>query len=82
MKEYTNIINETKNKNNQNMNDIKNMNIENEKLKSEIKTLKMLITDRERTISEQKNSISFLTKTFNKNMNMINNNVNNALNNE
>ena len=80
--EYTDIINETKNKNIQNKNEIQNYNIENEKLKNEVKTTKMLLADRERTISSQKNSISFLTKTFNKNINLINNNINNAMMND
>ena len=39
----------------------------------------MVLTDRELTISELKNSITFLTKTFNKNMNLINHNINNTL---
>ena len=80
--EFNNLINETKNKNIQNKNEIHSINIENEKLKNEIKTIKMLLADRERTITAQKNSISFLTKTFNKNINLINNNITNAMNNE
>ena len=39
----------------------------------------MVLKDRELTISELKNSITFLTKTFNKNMNLINHNINNTL---
>ena len=39
----------------------------------------MVLADRERTISELKKSISFLTKTFNKNMNIINYNISSAL---
>ena len=50
-----------------------------EKLNNDIKTLKMVLADRERTISELKKSISFLTKTFNKNMNIINYNISSAL---
>ena len=73
------IIKELNNKNVKNKNEIQEIQIDKEKLKNEIKTIKMLLTDRERTISELKNSIQFLTKTFNKNINMINNNINNAL---
>ena len=80
--ECNTLINEIKNINNQNKNEIQNINLENEKLKNEMKTIKMLLADREKTISAQKNSISFLTKTFNKNMNIINNNINNAMNHE
>ena len=76
------IIKELNNKNIKNKNEIQEIQIDKEKLKNEIKTIKMLLTDRERTISELKNSIQFLTKTFNKNINMINNNINNALMNE
>ena len=76
------IIKELNNKNIKNKNEIQEIQIDKEKLKNEIKTIKMLLTDRERTISELKNSIQFLTKTFNKNINMINNNINNALINE
>ena len=71
-----------KNKNIQKRNEIQNINIENEKLKNEIKTINMLLVDRERTISAQKNSISFLTKSFNKNMNIINSKINNTMINE
>ena len=80
--EYTEIINKTNNKNIQNKNQIQNSNIENEKLKNEIKTIKMLLADREKTIESLKNSISFLTNTYNKNINLINNNINNALSND
>ena len=80
--EFTDVINETKKKNAENKNEIQTFIIENEKLKNDIKTTKMLLADRERTITSQKNSISFLTKTFNKNINMINNNINNAMHNE
>ena len=76
------IIKEINNKNIKNKNEIQEIQIDKEKLKNEIKTLKMLLADRERTISELKNSIQFLTKTFNKNINMINNNINTALINE
>ena len=82
LKEYSDLLNETKTKNSQSKNEIQNINIEKEKYKNEIKTLKMLLADRERTISAQKNSISFLTKTFNNNLNMINNNINNAMMND
>ena len=77
--EQNQIIKELDNKNINNKNDIQNIQIDKEKLKNEIKTLRMVLTDREHTISELKKSISFLTKTFNKNMNMINNNINSAL---
>ena len=80
--EYSEIINKTNNKNIQNKNQIQNSNIENEKLRNEIKTIKMLLSDREKTIESLKNSISFLTNTYNKNINMINNNINNALSND
>ena len=80
--EFNNIIKESKNNNSKTKDEIQNINIEKEKLKNEIKTIKMLLADRERTISAQKNSISFLTKTFNKNINMINDNINNAMMNE
>ena len=76
------IIKEINNKNIKNKNEIQEIQIDKEKLKNEIKTLKMLLADRECTISELKNSIQFLTKTFNKNINMINNNINTALINE
>jgi len=82
LKEYNEIINSSNNKNIQNKNELQNLNIEKEKLKNEIKTIKMLLSDRERTISSLKNSISFLTKTFNKNINTINNNINDAMSND
>ena len=80
--EYSEIINKTNDKNIENKNQIQNSNIENEKLKNEIKTIKMLLSDREKTIESLKNSISFLTNTYNKNINLINNNINNALSND
>ena len=80
--EYNDIINVSNNKNIQNKNELQNLNIEKEKLKNEIKTIKMLLSDRERTISSLKNSISFLTKTFNKNINTINSNINEAMAND
>ena len=80
--EYNDIINVSNNKNIQNKNELQNLNIEREKLKNEIKTIKMLLSDRERTISSLKNSISFLTKTFNKNINTINSNINEAMAND
>ena len=82
LNEYTDAINEVKKKNAENKNEIQTFIIENEKLKNDLKTTKMLLADRERTITSQKNSISFLTKTFNKNINMLNNNINNAIHNE
>ena len=82
LNEYTDAINEVKKKNAENKNEIQTFIIENEKLKNDLKTTKMLLADRERTITSQKNSISFLTKTFNKNINMLNNNINNAIHND
>ena len=82
LNEYNDIINLSNNKNIQNKNELQNLSIEKEKLKNEIKTIKMLLSDRERTISSLKNSISFLTKTFNKNINTINNNINDAMAND
>ena len=72
-------IQEINQKNIQNKNDNQKIQVEKEKLKNEIKTIKMVLAEREHTISELKNSISFLTKTFNKNMNIINYNINSAL---
>ena len=77
--EQNQIIKELDNKNTNSKNDIQTIQIDKEKLKNEIKTLRMVLTDREHTISELKKSISFLTKTFNKNMNIINNNISSAL---
>ena len=80
--EQNQLIKELNSKNSKNKNEIQKSQIDKEKLRNEIKTLKMVLSDRERTILELKNSISFLTKTFNKNMNMINYNINTALMNE
>ena len=77
--EQNQTIKELKNKNIKNKNENQNFQIDKEKLKNEIKTLKMVLADREHTITELKKSLSFLTKTFNKNMDMINNNINSAL---
>ena len=79
IKELNNLINEIKNKNEKSKKEINDVNIENEKLKNEVKSIKLLLTDREHTISAQKNTISFLTETFNKNMNIINENMNKAI---
>ena len=79
LNENAQIIKEINNKNIRNKNENQKIQIDKEKLKSEIKTIKMVLADREHTISELKNSISFLTKTFNKNMSMINYNINSAL---
>ena len=80
--EYNKLIIELKNKNENYQNELRNNGIQSEKYKNEIKSLNILLSDRETTISELKNSIKFLTKTFNKNMNIINDNINNAMNNE
>ena len=73
------IIEDNNNKNINNKNEIQKYQMDKEKLNNDIKTLKMVLADRERTISELKKSISFLTKTFNKNMNIINYNISSAL---
>ena len=79
LEEFSKLMNECNDKNMKNKNEIQKIIIENEKLKNDIKTTKMQLADREQTITQLKNSISFLTKTFNKNMNLINYNINNAL---
>ena len=79
LEEFSKLMNEYNDKNMKNKNEIQKIIIENEKLKNDIKTTKMQLADREQTIIQLKNSISFLTKTFNKNMNLINYNINNAL---
>ena len=78
LNELNKIIQDSNNKNINIKNDLNNALIEKEKLNNEIKNLKLLISNKDNTISELKNSISFIFKIFNQNMSKINYNINNA----
>jgi len=49
-------------------NDLQSVLFDNEKLKAQIKSLQLLLEDREKTIESLKNSISFLSKSFDNNL--------------
>ena len=79
IKELNDMINEMKNKSEESQKEMNDVIIENEKIKNEVKAIELLLTDRENTISAQKNTIPFLTENFNKNINIINKNINDAI---
>ena len=79
IKELNDMINEMQNKSEENQKKMNDVIIENEKIKNEVIAIELLLTDRENTISAQKNTISFLTENFNKNINLINKNINDAI---
>ena len=78
LKENERIINQNKIDSIKNKNDLQAILFDNEKLKAQIKSLQLLLQDREKTIESLKNSVSFLSKSFDNNLKIkIVNNKNN-----
>ena len=78
LKENERIINQNKIDSIKNKNDLQAILFDNEKLKAQIKSLQLLLQDREKTIESLKNSVSFLSKSFDNNLKIkiVNNNNN------
>ena len=68
LKENERIISQNKIDSIKNKNDIQSILFDNERLKAQVKSLQLLLEDREKTIESLKNSVSFLSKSFDNNL--------------